>query len=363
MTIRSTRAVMFLLLTTSCTAKVADSESTSEVTSALLVNNDTGRSETFTVTNTIDTSNEFFQSLGSNGRACVTCHDSSDNWTITPAHLQQRFNATGGTDPVFRTNDGSNSPLADVSTVAARQAAYSMLLSKGLIRVGLPIPSGAEFVLAAVSDPYGFASASNGLSLFRRPLPTTNLQFLSTVMWDGRKTFRDATSTTCLKAPLDTSSCFASLAIDLADQANAATLGHAQAGQALSQAQRNSIVSFELGLFTAQTFDNDAKELTAKHANGGPANLSSASFYFGINDVVSGDYVTGVPFSPAVFHTYDAWRGPPGGLGTEAARATVARGQDLFNNKPIAISGVNGINDDLGISVLNGHCTTCHDTP
>jgi len=34
-----------------------------------------------------------------------------------------------------------------------------------------------------------------------------------------------------------------------------------------------------------------------------------------------------------------------------------------FNNKPIAISGVKGINDDLPIPLLNGHCTTCHDTP
>ena len=34
-------------------------------------------------------------------------------------------------------------------------------------------------------DPYGHASATQ-LSLFRRPLPTTNLRFLSTINWDGR---------------------------------------------------------------------------------------------------------------------------------------------------------------------------------
>jgi len=182
------------------------------------------------------------------------------------------------------------------------------------------------------------------------------------VMWDGRETFRDPTSTKCLKAPLDTSTCFASLPFDLADQANGATLGHAQGSQPLTAAQQTSIVNFELGLFTAQTFDNDAKDLTAAQANGGAQNLSSAPFYFGINDVVSGDYATGAAFSSAVFHTYDAWRNAPGG-GTQAARAAVARGQDLFNNKPISITGVKGINDDLGIPVFSGHCTTCHDTP
>ena len=46
----------------------------------------------------------------------------------------------------------------------------------------------AEFELTSVDDPYGYASAAE-LSLFRRPLPTTNLKFLSAVMWDGRETF------------------------------------------------------------------------------------------------------------------------------------------------------------------------------
>lgn len=329
---------------------------------ALTVNNSTGSAQTFTASGTIDTSNAFFQSLGTNGRSCLTCHDPNDNWTIVPASLQTRFNNTSGTDPVFRTNDGSNSPLADVSTVTARRAAYSMLLSKGLIRVGLPIPAGAEFTLLAVDDPYGYASAANGLSLFRRPLPSTNLKFLSTFMWDGRETFRDSSSTLCLKAPLDTTTCFATATFDLADQANGATLGHAQASTALTAAQQTSIVNFELGLFTAQTFDNAAKDLTAAHGGGGPANLAAKPFYFGINDVVSGDYATGAAFTPVVFHTYDAWTNRPGG-GTEAARATVARGQALFNTKPITITGVKGLNDDLGVPSLNGTCTTCHDTP
>ena len=45
------------------------------------------------------------------------------------------------------------------------------------------------------------------------------------------------------------------------------------------------------------------------------------------------------------------------------ARAAVARGETLFNTKPIAITGVKGLNDDLSIPVLQGTGTTCHDTP
>jgi hypothetical protein len=332
----------------------------------LPVPNRTGLAATYSTAGKIDLEGPFFQSLGTNGRACVTCHQPNDGWTITPAQLRARFDATGGTDPVFRTNDGSNSPNADVSTVESRRAAYSMLLSKGLIRVGIGIPANAEFDLVAVDDPHGFASASE-LSLFRRPPPTTNLKFLSTVMWDGRETFKDAGSQDCI---LGTSNCFASIHFDLADQSNVATNTHAQAAQSLTPEQRSAIVAFETGLFTAQIFDDEAGNLTARHARGGPEYLSQQQFYFGINDVVSNDYRTGALFSPKVFRLYEAWdsaKGTPASEddshGRPEARAAVARGEALFNSKPIIITGVKGLNDDLSVPVLNGTCTTCHDTP
>jgi cytochrome c peroxidase len=294
----------------------------------------------------IDLSNEFFQSLGTNGRSCSSCHRIEDGWTITPEGVQARFDATGGTDPIFRVNDGSNSPNADVSTVEARRSAYSMLLTKGVIRVGIGIPANAEFELVGVDDPYRFASAAE-LSLFRRPLPATDLKFLSTVMWDGRETFMDKT-----------------IHFDLSDQANGATQGHAQAPNPLTDAQRESIVNFETGLFTAQMHDNDAKSLIADGANGGPKNLSLQNFYIGFNDLF-GDSATQQPFNPIVFNIYDGWKGLRGG-GINNARTSVARGQELFNSKLISISGVSGINDEPAFgspSVVNGTCTTCHDSP
>jgi hypothetical protein len=136
--------------------------------------NPSGSAVTVNTNRAIDLSNEFFQNLGTNGRSCDTCHRIEEGWSITPAGVQARFDDTQGTDPIFRVNDGSNSPNADVSTADARRAAYNMLLTKGLIRVGVGIPENAEFELIAVDDPYHFASAAE-LSLFRRPLPSTNL--------------------------------------------------------------------------------------------------------------------------------------------------------------------------------------------
>ncbi|HYX53148.1 MAG TPA: hypothetical protein VE783_06835, partial [Candidatus Limnocylindrales bacterium] len=132
--------------------------------------------------------NAFFQSLGTNGRSCASCHQAGDGWGVTPAHIRERFEASKGLDPIFRTNDGANCPSADVTTVDARRQSYSMLLNKGLIRVSIGVPAGAEFAVTGIDDPHNCAETTPaGLALFRRPLPSTNLPFLSTVMWDGRE--------------------------------------------------------------------------------------------------------------------------------------------------------------------------------
>jgi cytochrome c peroxidase len=315
----------------------------------------------------VDPSSPFFQSLGINGRSCGTCHEAETGMGLTPERVRLRFLMTSGTDPVFRTNDGSVSPLADVSTVRARASAYKLLLDRALIRIGLPIPPSAEFELIQVEDPYGFASAAE-LSLFRRPLPSANLRFLSTVMSDGRETFKDPTQSTG----------FATIHFDLAHQSNSATQGHAQAPNPISDAQRESIVAFEMGLFSAQIWDNRAGLLDAAGATGGPDALPGQEYYFGINDVLGAD-PEGTPFSPVVMTSYTAWeRYARAGDGDDdgdddggrrrksfrnAARAAIARGETLFNTKPIAIKDVGGLNDDLNLEVIPGTCTSCHDTP
>ena len=331
--------------------------------------NEAGVALTISTNGFIDRRNPFFRELGANGRSCVTCHQPEEGWSMTPKGLRERFERTNGMDPVFRPNDGAVSPLADVSTRKAREQAYAMLLSKGLIRVGIGIDKNAEFELVKVDDPYGFASAAE-LSLFRRPLAATNLRFLSTVMWDGRETFRDAASTDCL---FGTTTCFAALHVDLADQANAATMGHAQGTTALTTAQRDAIVDFELGLFTAQQQDDAAGRLAVHGANGGPTFLSTVVSYFGINDTLVGDYRSHASFTPTAMSLYSGWQSyiedrlnadpERRERGVAVARRAIARGEALFNSKPIVIRDVKGLNDDLHVPAILGTCTTCHNTP
>jgi cytochrome c peroxidase len=303
----------------------------------------TGTSQSFSSNGALDTRNLFFQSLGSNGRSCITCHQPDEGWTVTPAKIQQRFEATGGSDPIFRMNDGSVSPLADVSTPDARRKAFSMLLSKGLIRVGIGIPTNAEFELVAVDDPYGYAS-SNELSLFRRPLPATNLRFLTTVMWDGRE-----------------SAAGAALQADLIQQALDATQGHAQFAGNLTPNQLNQIVDFEMGLTTSQSTDENAGKLDTQGAQGGPIQLEHQAFFVGINDPL-GANPAGAAYNQGSMSLFDAWAKLENKSPQAAARAAVARGQQLFNSKTFSVSGVAGLNNAT-LPVIQATCTLCHDAP
>ncbi len=329
--------------------------------------NAAGFATSVSTTGNIDLTNAFFQDLGTNGRRCVTCHLPTAGWGITPSQVQDVFLATRGGElddglglgAIFRTNDGANSPEADVSTLAKRKTAYSMLLEHGLIRVSMAVPAGAEFALVAADDPYHHSTAAD-LSMFRRPLPTSNVKFLSTVMWDGRETVAGQT-----------------IHFDLSQQSNDATQGHAQ-GDALAPADREAIVSFEQALFSAQVRDNKAGDLRASGAKGGPDALITQDFHIGINDNFGdcidanqtgcrlvgaplGSGTRGAAFNPNAFTIYDAWSS-----NRDSDRKAVARGQKLFNTRAINIAGVSGINDEAAFgspASVAGTCTTCHDTP
>jgi hypothetical protein len=247
-------------------------------------------------------------------------------------------------DPLFRTVDGSNSPVADVSTPDARVRAYSMLLSKGLIRVGLQVPFNAEFTLEAADDPYGYAGSAS-LSLFRRPLSMANLRFVTDVQWDGRETVA------C--APLTQ---------DLANQANTAAIQHAQATAPLSDHGRAQIVSVEAVLYFAQYEDTSAGNLFEDGASGGPVFLSQLPFYFGINAFGRSD-PAGKAHNREAFDLYRAWAASPADTVKNQARLRIAQGEVLFNTHEFTVSGVSGFNDLFGQSEIRATCTSCHDTP
>ena len=318
---------------------------------SLVARNASGTVATVNVNGPLDLNNPFFRELGTNGRSCFSCHRPAQSWTITPASVRERFEESRGLDPIFRTNDGSNCEGADVSTFRKREKAYSLLLTRGLIRVGVDVPAGAEFVIDSVDDPYRCHAPLTTASMYRRPLPATNLRFLSAVMWDGR----ESTATTTVLQ-------------DLAKQADDATTGHAQASLHLTPQEAEEIVAFETGLFTAQKRDDDAGRLHAGGAYGGPFELSMEPFYIGINDPV-GLNPTGAPFDPRAFTIFDAWANRSRHDEIDRARRAIARGQALFNTKPIVITGVAGLNNQTfpnGVTVpdpFTGTCTTCHDTP
>jgi len=308
-----------------------------------------GVQRTITTAESFDFDNPFFQDLGTNGRTCFTCHQPDQAWTVTPSKIKERFETTRGLDPIFRNNDGSNCEGADISTAGKRRSAFSLLLNKGLIRVGLDVPANAEFTIEFVDDPYRCGTPVSKGSMYRRPLPSTNLGFLSTVMWDGRETVKGQ-----------------AISADLETQANDATTGHAQ-GAPISLTQAKEIVKFELGLFTAQTHDRDAGSLRADGALGGPMALSKQPFCIGINDpldllpVMPGACATSSGgLNPEVFTIFSAWQDE------SPERRSIARGEALFNTRTFAIDNVGGLNgggDDPIKGSFNGTCTVCHDTP
>jgi hypothetical protein len=265
-----------------------------------------------------------------------------------------------GLDPIFRTNDGSNCDHnIDTSTFQGRRQAYSLLIDKGLIRIALPTPANAEFTVISVVNPYGCGDPAT-LSVYRRPLPAANLRFLSTVMWDGRESspLTGTQGITPATNPGD-------LMADLAHQALDATNGHAQGSTPLTPQQQKAIVDFEMALSTAQSLDYLAGALNANGATGGPgvvASQTTPAFFVGINDPLGGN-PRGIPFTPSVFNLFNSWSNLPRILDLTGRRASISRGQALFNSKPINITGVAGLNDDLNLASIPGTCGTCHDSP
>lgn len=274
--------------------------------------------------------NAFFESLGTNGRTCFTCHQPQDGWSLSAAGARGRFEASGGLDPLFRRVDGATCPSAPVATFEDRRQAYKLLIEKGLIRIGLALPpaSQLQFAVTAVEDPHGcttspttgLTSPTTGIvSVYRRPLPAANLGFLPTIMWDGREP-------------------------TLESQAVDATLLHAQANGAPDPARQAQIVGFEKGLVTAQIFDETGHSLTDANATGGPVVLSLElpSLYTGINNPTGLDPVTQAPFDRNIFHLYKPWLGLPGDDTEAQKRRSIARGEQVFNS---------------------GICGGCHNTP
>ncbi len=321
----------------------------------------TGAVATFSANGDINQNNAFFQSLGTNGRTCATCHQPDQAFSLSAKGAREVYERTHGNDPLFAAVDGAN-----CSTLKSKdRAAHSMLLEHGLFRLSIGMPANPQFTIAVVHDPYGCAityDANTGkpqVSVYRRPLPATNLRYLSAVMFDGRETLM----------PLNNAQTFQdNLALDLTDQALSAVEGHAE-GAAPSAEQLAEIVKFEMGLTTAQIHDDDAGSLHGQNVAGGPSALSTQPYHPGINDALGGD-PAGAKFDANAFSLYTAWENFGGKHRPDSdkddARAEIEAGEKLFNTAPLVITGVRGLNDNSALgspASIAGTCSTCHDTP
>lgn len=283
----------------------------------------------------IDFNNPFFQPIGrqfgGNSRSCSTCHIPANGWSITPQTAQSVFDATDGLDPLFDPVDGTNAPNMSRTTTEQRRLASSMLLNKGLIKINVPVRSTFDYTLLAARAPTDgtFPSdfAQNAvrnqvMSVYRRPPATANISFLTDVMWDARETEEGLT-----------------LFEELFDQTIAAARGHFRAGvpNNLTATQRQmfeSIINFELNLFSAQIQDNVAGRLNALNAIGGPLALFAPPPQF---------------FQGGVFNFYTPWNQLTGTSAQVQMQRSIARGEALFNTR-VFTTGLVG----------RASCSTCH---
>ena len=119
----------------------------------MVFENTLGRLGVLNVSGPIDTTGHpFFQPIGSNQRACVTCHQPANAMSVSVESIRERWRATQGRDPIFSAIDGSNNP----SLPQGEASSHSLLLNRGLFRVGMPWPPPGvtpEFTIEVVRDP------------------------------------------------------------------------------------------------------------------------------------------------------------------------------------------------------------------
>jgi cytochrome c peroxidase len=337
-----------------------------------------------TLGDTTTAGNAFFQSLGTNGRSCFTCHQPASGMSVSVANIVTRA-AASQSDPLFAPVDGANCPGA-VLRGDPFASAHSLLLTRGLIRVSMPVPlqtndvnadgtanpHDVEYTVKVLRDPNGCNTdptysqlvvagqpTRQMVSMYRRPVMSGDLKFKTTttavstdpvthqplpiddtvvagfpgftsgqvlsgnIMWDGREpTFEH--------------------------QAADATLGHAQASQAPTEAQVKQIVAFETRMFNGQQTDatNSTPIDLSVGANGGPTYAST---------VVAG----GTP--ARVFDIFDGYRSVTGSAPADKMRESILRGQEIFNTRTFTISNVAGHNNAAGIdNPVTGTCASCH---
>jgi len=300
----------------------------------------------------------FFTALGTNGRACVNCHQPTYGMSVSTSGLIERWRTTDGKDPVFAGFDGSNCP----GLPQEKENSHSLLLRRGLFRIPLSwppknadgSPKPVEFTIEVVRDPtgcntspqYGLKSADPTISVYRRPRPVANLKYVlsggrSIVLKTGMLADVDPETGNPVSMNLMTDAREPSLKT----QAVSAIMGHEQAQVAPSSPQIQKIVEYESQVYVAQQ----------AHIFGGP--LAEAGGPPGLGVTALRDHRAGVlgdNESDPVFGLFTAWKG------NDYYRASVARGADIFMFRQFWLRDAAHINS-IGLgNPLKRTCATCH---
>ena len=300
----------------------------------------------------------FFTPLGTNGRACINCHQPTYGMSVSAEGLRERWRATDGKDPVFAAFDGSNCP----DLPQANESSHSLLLNRGLFRIPVPWPprnadgsaKHVEFSIEVLRDPtgcntspeYGLKSAKPAVSVYRRPRPVANLKYVLSgaqpiVLKTGMLADRDPATGKFVSMNLMADAREPSLMTQAID----AILGHEEARKEPTTKQLEDIVNFESQVYVAQVEHTFAGALVLP---GGPAALGPAA----LRDRRAG--VLGDNSYDPVFGLFDSWKGK------DYYRASIARGADIFMFRQFWLRDATHINS-IGLgNPLKRTCATCH---
>lgn len=309
--------------------------------------------------------NPFFTPLGTNGRACVSCHQPAYGMSVSAAGMLNRWNLSDGKDPVFAAFDGSNCP----SLPQADKSSHSLLIDRGLFRIPLDWPpknpdgsaKPVEFKIEVVRDPtscntspvYGLNSAQPTISVYRRPREVANLKYViagaqAILAKSGELAAIDPQTGKPSSMNLMTDG----REISLSSQAISAILGHEQATAPPSRETLDRIVKFESQVYAAQM----------AHIFGGPLVAPDGPQGLGVDALrdhpagAASGALSGAGGAP-VFGAFTPWKNG------DYLHSSIARGAEIFMYRQFWIRDAAHFNDSGVGNPVKGTCASCHNAP
>lgn len=105
---------------------------------------------------------------GGNGRACATCHDSRDGFTLSPARVDRRWQRLqrarrrdpAATDPLFRPLDADDG-----------KGDFTLLRTRALIKVRVPLPANVRLIADPLATHVTVSRAVTPLNMLKHSAP------------------------------------------------------------------------------------------------------------------------------------------------------------------------------------------------